>query len=268
MRYLKITFLAALFFFFLAGAVSSGTRDADTDDSKHVEFGKKFKAVVRFRAVNKKQETHYGSAVIIRPHWVLTAAHATADTTEPAVLTNDDADVYPLVRVVQHASFDPDINAQQHDIALGYSEKDFGLAFYIPLYKGSAEEGKIATLAGYGMGGTFASGRDFVDGKRRAGSNHIERARESILICSPSAKTDVKRTSLEFFIASGDSGGGLFIGNELAGIHSFVSAAGQSPKSKYGEESGHTRVSLYVDWVESEIKKYESERETNNARYP
>jgi hypothetical protein len=58
-------------------------------------------------------------------------------------------------------------------------------------------------------------------------------------------------------IAQGDSGGGLFIGNKLAGINSFLMASDKQPDGTYGDESAFTRVSLYADWVESEIEKYE-----------
>jgi len=261
MRYLKITLFAVTLVFLLANTVSAGTRDPDIADQRYLEYGKKFKSVVRFRSLGKEKEKHYASAVVIKPHWVLTAAHAVANTTEPTVLMNDDKDAYPIAYILPHQSFEFNAPTNQHDIALGYSEKDFGLEFYTPLYANTDEVSKLATLAGCGLHGTFETGHVFGDTQRRAGSNYIERVQDSVLICNPSRNRSDNKSVLEFFIAPGDSGGGLFIGNELAGIHSFVMARGRSPNSKYGEESGHTRVSLYVDWVESEIQKYEAARE-------
>jgi hypothetical protein len=261
MRYFKITVLAVLFFFFLASTASPGTRDPNIPDQRYLDYGKKFKSVVRFRALGKDKARQYSSAVVIRPHWILTAAHVVKDTDAHTVLMNDDKEFYPLEYVLPHAGFDNADGFGYHDIALGYSEKDFGLEFYTPLYTGTNETGRLATLAGAGLHGTFYTGHTGVDTQRRAGSNYIERAEKSILICNPSRNASDNKSPLEFFIAPGDSGGGLFIGNELAGIHSFVMATGRPPKSQYGEESGHTRVSLYADWVESEIKKYEAARE-------
>jgi hypothetical protein len=261
MRYLKITLFAVTLIFLLANTVSAGTRDPDIADQRYLEYGKKFKSVVRFRSLGKEKEKHYASAVVIKPHWVLTAAHAVHETTEPAVLMNDDKDAYPIAYILPHQSFDFNAPTNQHDIALGYSEKDFGLEFYTPLYTNTDEVSKLATLAGCGLHGTFETGHVLVDTQRRAGSNYIERVQDSVLICDPSRNRSDNKSPLEFFIAPGDSGGGLFIGNKLAGIHSFVMTRGRAPSSKYGEESGHTRVSLYVDWVESEIKKYEAARE-------
>jgi hypothetical protein len=261
MRYLKITMLAITLVFLLTNTVSAGTRDPDIADQRYLEYGKKFKSVVRFRSLGKEKEKHYASAVVIKPHWVLTAAHAVHETTEPAVLMNDDKDAYPIAYILPHQSFDYAAPGNHHDIALGYSKKDFGLEFYTPLYANTDEVNKLATLAGCGLHGTFETGHVFGDTQRRAGSNYIERVQDSVLICNPSRNSSDNKSALEFFISPGDSGGGLFIGNELAGIHSFVMARGRSPNSKYGEESGHTRVSLYVDWVESEIQKYEAARE-------
>jgi secreted trypsin-like serine protease len=74
----------------------------------------------------------------------------------------------------------------------------------------------------------------------------------SCLICSISGG---KKTELEFLIASGDSGGGLFLDGKLAGINSFVSAEDGKTNSSYGDESGHTRISLYREWIERETSE-------------
>ena len=62
---------------------------------------------------------------------------------------------------------------------------------------------------------------------------------------------------LEFMIAPGDSGGGMFIGNKLAGINSFLMAADKKPDGTYGDEAAFTRISLYVDWIAEQIEKHE-----------
>jgi hypothetical protein len=88
------------------------------------------------------------------------------------------------------------------------------------------------------------------DGLKRAGSNIVDRVEGGLLVCSVSSG---RRTSLEYLITPGDSGGGLFIGNELAGIHSIIMRNAGSPSGRYGDESGHTRLTLHRDWILEQI---------------
>ena len=58
---------------------------------------------------------------------------------------------------------------------------------------------------------------------------------------------------MEFLIASGDSGGGMFINGKLAGINSFVTAADGTTNSDYGDECCHTRISIFAKWIKDHI---------------
>jgi len=240
----------------------AGTRDPHTPDEKYVEFGRQFPMVQRFRAVvlvpdaenpaEPKVQLQYGSAVIIRPHWVLTAAHMTKDTTLPTLLKEDEE--YALTHVVWPKEYEAD-NVGFADIALCYSPEDLQLEFYPPLYRDADEVGKAVTIAGYGITGTFHTGCTISDGKKRAGHNKLDYLDRAVVVCQPSRGAE--RFPLEFMLAPGDSGGGMFIGNALAGINSFVMAEDGNPNGTYTDESAFTRVSLYANWVESEIEKYE-----------
>lgn len=247
-----------------AGPLTAGTRDPETPDERYVEFGKKFPFVRRIRAQEHKPAdpkrivTWHASAVVIQPHWIVTAAHVLDGVAAPTILDDaDPATEYALTHTVAHPLFDNGKNGY-YDIALGYSEKDFGLDFYPELNTDTDELGKPATLAGFGFHGTFHTGMAVSDGKRRAGSNKVSGLERSVLVCDPSLDN---KTTLEFLITPGDSGGGLFIGNKLAGIHSFLMAKDGKPDGTYTDESAHTRVSLYVDWVESQIKQYARARQ-------
>jgi hypothetical protein len=70
---------------------------------------------------------------------------------------------------------------------------------------------------------------------------------------------DGKKTSLEFLISHGDSGGGLFINNQLAGIHSGIMTEDKDKNlnSDYKDFAAHTRISLHKAWIESMIEKLE-----------
>lgn len=244
------------------GTVAAGTRDPHTPDAKYVEFGQQFPMVQRFRAVavvpdpkqpdKPKIQLQYGSAVIIRPHWVLTAAHMAQPTGDHTLLKDDQE--YPLPHVVWPKDYEED-NVGFADIALCYSPAELKLDFYPELYRQADEVGKAVTIAGYGITGTFLTGCTVSDAKKRAGHNMLEYSERAVVVCQPRKGAD--RFPLEFMITPGDSGGGMFIGNELAGINSFVMAVDGNPDGTYTDESAFTRVSLYADWVESEIAKYE-----------
>ena len=70
------------------------------------------------------------------------------------------------------------------------------------------------------------------------------------------SKNNERMTELEFLIGSGDSGGGLFLDGKLAGINSCVLAIDKKPNSTYSDESGHTRVSKYIDWINLTISEF------------
>lgn len=249
----------SLFLLFFVAPIAAGTIDPHTPDEKYLAFGQKFPCVVRLRAESEMSPpekgvkvTQWGSAVIIKPHWVLTAAHVVIDAKNHHAV-KDDATAYALNPVIVHPKFKDEYG--YFDLALCYSPKDFELPFYCPIYTDSDEVGKAATIAGYGITGTFFSGGKISDGKKRAGHNKIDSTERAVLVCSPSRSN---RFPLEFCITPGDSGGGLFIGDKLAGINSFLMAADGNPNGTYGDESAHIRLSLYADWIAQEIAAYEA----------
>jgi len=230
----------------------SGTIDPYVSDQKYTNYGKDFVYVGKICGVYADGEKFCASAVAIDDHHILTAAHV-VDGSQSCLVTFDNKE-YCLSSVIVHKDF----NHKKFgiaDIAMGYSEKSFELKFYPKLYTETDEVGKICCMSGYGFHGTFNSGAKFYDGKKRAGSNRIDYIEKDMLICSPSTLGDRSRTSLEFLIASGDSGGGLFIDNKLAAINSCIIAVGRTPSGKYNEESGHTRISKFVPWINEHIIK-------------
>lgn len=220
-----------------------GTIDPNTPDTKYLEYAQPFKYIYKICGTDTDGTLFCASAVAIDPHWILTAAHVVKDQ-RTCILHREDK-AYEVKNIVIHKDFNKG-EFGRSDIAIGYIEEDLGLDFYPELYDSDDEAGKICSISGYGFTGTFHTGAVKHDGNQRAGSNRIDYIEKDFLICSPSRKN---KTSLEFLIASGDSGGGLFIGNKLAGINSCVLASDKNPNSTYTDESGHTRVSKFVKWI-------------------
>ena len=228
-----------------------GTIDPSTPDSKYVQYGSQFHSVVKICGSYEDGNLFCASASLIDDHNFLTAAHVVKGASVCFITVGEES--FPIKTIIINKDFNDSFGIA--DIAIGYSDKSFGLKSYPPLYQNDDEVGKVCSIAGYGLTGTFNTGTYKFDNKKRAGSNIIDLVDKDILLCSPSKKHEKSYTSLEFMIGSGDSGGGLFIDGRLAGINSCVMAVDKSPKSKYGEESGHTRISKFIGWINEHKKK-------------
>ena len=235
----------------------SGTIDPHTPDTKYIEYGNKFTYVGKLCGIGSDNKYYCASAVAINDRFILTAAHVVKNAKSCTVTINDQT--INVIDIEYPIEFEED-NFGYNDIAIGYCEESIKLDFYPDLYENDNEEGKLCSLSGYGLTGTFATGAIKSDNHRRAGSNILDGIINDLLICSPSGSG--KKTSLEFMIASGDSGGGLFINNKLAGINSCVLAVDKKPNSSYADECGHTRISKFISWIkERKLKIMEKHNE-------
>lgn len=246
MRYL-------MFLFLLSAPCLAGTIDPSTPDSKYIEYGSSFDCVVKIEGKYKDNTLFEASAVIIDEYNFLTAAHVVQNYKECRILSNKK--IYSIRTVLSHPEFDED-KCGFADIAIGHSENKFEIENYPGLYDGDNEVGKVCSVSGYGFTGNFNTGAKIYDGKKRAGSNLIDKIDRDLLICTPTLKNADGYTELEFIIASGDSGGPLFIDNKIAGINSLLMTTKKKTESKYNEESGHTRVSKFLPWIRSNKKRY------------
>jgi hypothetical protein len=242
-------FLLIFIILFNSTITFGGTRDPDTPDSKYIEYGKNHKCVIRITTIKENKKT-YGSAVVIDPYWILTAAHVVKNSSNTKVVLDDEKEIIvdeifiPLLYSSERVGL--------YDIALCKLHESIDLKIYPELYEKEDEIGKICSISGFGVTGKFSSSERIDDGARRAGSNKIENINKHLLVCTPGIKD---KTELEFLISHGDSGGGLFIDKKLAGINSCVMATDKNADSSYGDECGHTRVSIHKNWIRSIIEK-------------
>jgi hypothetical protein len=245
-----MTFLAAM----LASAVAAaGTIDDGKPDAAYVEHGRRFSAHTAQMACRRPDGLwQRATGVAIAPRWVLTAAHV-VDQTEAQRVNFDDGRERQIDLVVCHDEF---VSGRfgWGDLALCRTDADLGLDWY-PVIAEGQEVGQLAQIAGYGVTGRMSIGHSISDQRLRAGTNHVDRAERGLLVC----RADRNGSPLEICIGPGDSGGPLWIGSgggaRLAGIHSMTMRdVGTGPlKSTYGEESCHTRLSLYLDWIANVI---------------
>lgn len=244
----KMLFLLCLA---LSSLTYGGTIDPNISDQKYIDFGSKFYCVVKLCGTYEDNTMFCASGVIIEKNFVLTAAHVVKGYKTCYIKIGEEK--FLLNNIITHKDFESKFGVA--DIAIGYCENGFSLENYPPLYTEDNEKGKTASIAGWGLTGNFNTGINKSDNRLRAGSNVVDKIDQDMLICSPSKYGSSDHTVLEYMIGSGDSGGGLFIDGKLAGINSCVMAVGRSPTSKYGEESGHTRVYNFLEWINESKEK-------------
>lgn len=241
-----------LFLYFLASVSYAGTIDPGVSDQKYIDNANNFEFIYEICGTYKDGQLFCASAVIIDKKWAVTAAHVVQNSRFSIISRGTSAHL--IDKVIIHNDFNIN-NIGYADIALCRLSTSLILEKYPQLYTERDEEGKLCSISGYGSTGTFKTGSILSDSKQRAGTNRIDSIDKELLICNASSKDDPTVTNLEFLIAGGDSGGGLFIKNKLAGINSCVMATDKKTNSSYSDESAHTRVSTYADWIIEEMSK-------------
>lgn len=224
----------------------SGTIDPETKDEQYISYGKNFVHIGQLAGYDNNHVFWTGSGIAIDHHIILTAAHLVHDTKTCNIKINNKT--IKLNSWIIHDNFDFK-KLGINDIAIGLLSESVELSNYPTLYTKRDELNKDCSIAGFGSTGSFITGPVVFDDKLRAGSNVIDNHDRGCLVCSPSAAH--KKTKLEFLIAPGDSGGGLFIDNQLAGINSAVYRTKINGKlqNEYFSESLHTRISDHIDWI-------------------
>jgi V8-like Glu-specific endopeptidase len=245
--------IISLFFFIIyicilnLSSSFSGTIDPNNPDSKYVEYAKEFDFVGKLCGQYEDNTNFCASAVLISESTIITAAHVVNNYKTCNFIINKKN--YRLIKIIPHALYDYDTDDCSYDIAIGHLENKAIISKYPELYEKDDEVGKKIVMVGYGLTGNFMTGSKIYDSKKRAGTNTIDRIHRNTLVCSPSRKNDTDYTSLEFLISSGDSGGPLLIDNKVAGIASCIMSTGNKPNSSYENESFHTRISVFKDWI-------------------
>lgn len=129
------------------------------------------------------------------------------------------------------------------------------------LYTSRDEDLKMGTYVGFGATGTGDTGYFRSDAVKRAGQNTMGVATRlgysDRLLVSDFDDPRLARASdplsqplnLEYQLAPGDSGGGMFIDGRVAGVHSFISATDGSLNADYGDISASVRVSSSANWI-------------------
>lgn len=130
------------------------------------------------------------------------------------------------------------------------------------LYTNTNENGQTGTYVGFGFRGTGTSGQVAnTFGTKRAGQNIMNLGSQQgwsdqvLWSDFTDPRSNASALNLEYNIASGDSGGGLFINGLLAGVNSVIqNVNGNSLWADYGDRSLVTRVSSLNNWIQNVLR--------------
>lgn len=219
----------------------------DRTDAESQKLGKRFTMTGSF--------VPDGCCALIRPRWVLTAAHVARGLSPFSPRVRFGSETYAVKRVWVH----PEAKRQRRrppkvDLAVVELTTEVKGIKPVRLYEGSSEVGKQVYIAGSGdfgpAGGRLARG----DGTIRAATNVVDAVRRGRL--EVRFDEPPKGTKLEGVGGPGDSGGPLFLQSEgnlfLAGISS--GSYGGRPGA-YGTVDVYVRVRDHKSWIEETITK-------------
>ena len=250
MRYLALLLIIC---FGLSQVCSAGTISPDTSDQKYLDYGKKHACVLPIVGTLINETTgdlnqYVGSCVVLDKRIIITAAHIIAPAKTSKIIFGKKQIEVDFALYQKSYKYD---GMGDNDLALCALKEDINLDYYPKLYAEDDEIGKVCSISGYGMTGNHRTGVTKNDGKKRAGSNVIKGIANGMLYCSLKDSP----TSLEFLVANGDSGGGLFIHQKLAGINSCIMTTDGKLDSNYNDEYCHKRISMHKKWIDEQIKK-------------
>jgi len=249
---------------------SAGTIRHDRDPQLYLDLAgqPEYAGVGRFDFTTPSGP-YMGSGTLIASDWVLTAGHVVDRAT--SLTFTIAGNTYTAASWLAYPRWNGNL-LSGYDIGLVQLDSEVSGITPAMLYTGSDELGAEAVAVGFGMTGTGQTGAVSFDGQKRAGQNDIDvlytknpkKKNPRILLSdfdNPGDPDDsvygsVIPADLEYLIAPGDSGGGLFIdfdddglGALLVGVHSFGASFDGEIDSDYGDVSGHTRVSEFDKWI-------------------
>lgn len=248
----------------VGSSAHAGTIRDDVAPYAYLELGAqtKYASVGRLNT-NLASGSLISSGTLIAPDVVLTAAHTISGANSLSFLVG--GNTYTASQWTAYPLWTGDLSAG-YDLGLIKLDSPVLNVAAATRYTGKKEVGMKVTEVGYGMTGNGLTGATRYDGQKRAGTNTIDSVSAGKGSSARLLWMDFDRprssgvTALEYLIARGDSGGGLFVdtksGPQLVGISSFGYSYDGNVDASYGEQAAFTRISVFNSWIDSMLRKF------------
>ena len=222
----------------------------DLDDADYIVAGSDYPALVTLF------EPDACSGTLVPASYLLTVAHCAADLEEGDSLLVNGAP-HAIAEVILHPRWRS--NRDNFDIALVRFQRPVRGVDPLPIYRGSDELGSLVTLFGRGVTATGLQGerRATSDGNLRRATNVVSEVNNHFIEVIFERPGEDGVTDLEGVGVSGDSGGPVFIDVDgvphIAGLNSWGEGGNGIRVGQYGSRDYQTRVSQYLDWLDSVV---------------
>lgn len=205
-------------------------RNHQIEDQFYLDLGKKYDSVVMIET-----ETSFGSGVVLNQSTIITSAH-NVKFKKNVKIVYDYKEIIPY-NIIYHKNKDIAILKFKDEI------KTQNLEMYHQEYNN-----EIFDIVGYGCTGTGLTGAAVRDFKKRAGRVRCSDFKNEFYECEFKDYDDIEG---EACAAGGDSGGGVFKDNKLAGIITYVTSNGTDSRgdSDYGDYTAFIPIKDIEGWI-------------------
>ncbi len=196
------------------------------------------------------------TGTLVHESYLLTVAHCAADLEEGQSLVVNGVR-HAVAEVIRHPRWRS--NRDNFDIALVRFQRPVRGVTPLPIYRGTEELGAVVTLVGRGVHATGLQGerRAESDGNLRRATNVVTSVNNHFIEIFFERPGQDGITDLEGIGVSGDSGCPVFIDVDgvphIAGLNSYGEAGNGIRIGQYGSWDYQTRVSQYLDWLDSVV---------------
>ncbi len=260
----SVTWMATLMLLAASATTQAGVARTETHDYWHLQKGQREYKNVGLMNIFGTEGAGICSGVLISPRIMLTAGHCVLS---PGLgsLTGANIEIGGKNYTAQKWAIHPQWNGTNLtkgvDLALVKLDRPVTNVKAAKLARGGNEQGKKASTAGFGAGGNGTFGYFTPAGTKRVGENiidFIEGPKKRVLLYDfdgpnqiiVNPKNDYP-LALEYMAAPGDSGGGLFVGDTLVGVTSFIIALEDGiADATFRDYAGFTRVQKWHKWIQ------------------